>query len=273
MNLAKKYTLKLIFVVITSLVFSCVPNKKLVYLQNDDLHQSMPKDSIISYYELDYENYTIQPHDILSVQFQSTTEDEFDFIKEFGTGGMAGGGGAANMLSLRGELVDMEGNIEFPVIGSINVQGLTVFEIQSKLQELVALYVEDPVVKVRLLNYRVSVLGEVQGESVIRTQNTRTTFMEAIALAGGLTEMADRENVKVIRQKGDQAEVFYINLLQEEFLESDKFYIYQNDIVIVPPLRQRPFRRYYAQNLSLLLSSISAVLFIGSLIASNQKIF
>ena len=141
---------------------------------------------------------------------------------------------------------------------------MTIFEVQDTLQSIAEQYVEDPVVKVRLLNYRFTVLGEVNGESVITTQNTRVTFMEAIGMAGGLSELANRSNVKVIRQKGDEAEVFYVNLLEEEFLESEKFYVYQNDIIIVPPLQQRPIRRYYSQNLSLLLSSVSAVLFIGS---------
>ena len=193
-----------------------------------------------------------------------------DIFEEFGIGGMAGiGGGGANLLALTGELVNPDGFIEFPVIGKVQVKGLTLFQVQDILQARAAEYVEDPVIKVRLLNYRVSVLGEVNTESVISTQNTRTTFMEAIALSGGLGEMADRENIKVIRQKGDTAEIFYVNLLEENLLSSDKFYVYQNDIIIVPPLKQRPFRRYYAQNLSLLLSSISAVLFIGSLIVAN----
>jgi polysaccharide export outer membrane protein len=104
----------------------------------------------------------------------------------------------------------------------------------------------------------------VNGESVVTTQNTRVTFMEAIGMAGGLTELADRATVKVVRQKGDKAEIFYIDLLDEDFIASEEFYVYQNDIIIVPPLRQRPIRRYYSQNLSLLLSSVSAVLFIGS---------
>ena len=257
------------FVLCALLAFSCVPNKKLVYLQKDDLHKDIPTDSVLRSYPLTYDNYTIQPHDILSVQFQSLTEEEFDIFEEFGIGGMAGIGGAQNLLALRGELVDPSGYIVFPIIGKVYVKGMTLFQVQDSLQSRAAEYVEDPVVKVRLLNYRVSVLGEVNVESVVNTQNTRTTFMEAIALSGGLGEMADRENVKVIRQKGDTAEVFYVNLLEEEFLSSDKFYVYQNDIIIVPPLKQRPFRRYYAQNLSLLLSSISAVLFIGSLIVAN----
>jgi polysaccharide export outer membrane protein len=253
-----------LFIISAILFASCVGNKRLVYLQNDDLHENQHKDTVLREYELTYHDYKIQPQDILSVQFTSITEEDFDIFNDFGMGGGNIGGGGGGMIGLRGELVDPQGQIGFPVVGKIKVQGMTIFEVQDTLQRIAAQYVEDPVVKVRLLNYRFTVLGEVNGESVITTQNTRVTFMEAIGMAGGLTELASRDNVKVIRQKGDKAEIFYVNLLEEEFLESEKFYVYQNDIIIVPPLQQRPIRRYYSQNLSLLLSSVSAVLFIGS---------
>ncbi|WP_340153085.1 polysaccharide biosynthesis/export family protein [uncultured Marivirga sp.] len=254
----------ILFVTVAIFFVSCVGNKRLVYLQKDDLHENQPKDTVLREYELTYHDYKIQPQDILSVQFKSITEEDFDIFSDFGMGSGNLGGGGGGLIGLRGELVDPEGQIGFPIVGKIKVQGMTVFEVQDTLQSIAEQYVEDPVVKVRLLNYRFTVLGEVNGESVVTTQNTRVTFMEAIGMAGGLTELASRDNVKVIRQKGDKAEVFYINLLDEEFLESEKFYVYQNDIIIVPPLQQRPIRRYYSQNLSLLLSSVSAVLFIGS---------
>lgn len=241
---------------------SCVGNKRLVYLQKDDLREEVPKDTVLRDYDLYYEDYRIQPQDILSVQFKTLTEEDYDIFSDFGMGGMVGGGGGGGLLALRGELVDPQGMISFPVVGKIKVQGMTVFEVQDTLQAIAVEYVEDPIVKVRLLNYRFTILGEVNQETVVTTQNTRTTFMEAIGMAGGLGELADRSNVKVIRQKGDKAEVFYVNLLEEEFLESEKFYVYQNDILIVPPLAQRPIRRYYGQNLGLLLSSVSAILLV-----------
>lgn len=254
----------ILFITVAIFFASCVGNKRLVYLQNDDLHENQPKDTVLREYDLTYHDYKIQPQDILSVQFTSITEEDFDIFSDFGMGGENLGGGGGGLIGLRGELVDPQGQIGFPIVGKIKVQGMTIFEVQDTLQSIASQYVEDPVVKVRLLNYRFTVLGEVNGESVVTTQNTRVTFMEAIGMAGGLTELANRKNVKVIRQKGDVAEVFYVDLLDEEFIESEEFYVYQNDIIIVPPLQQRPIRRYYGQNLSLLLSSVSAILFIGS---------
>jgi polysaccharide export outer membrane protein len=255
----------ILFTLGSLLLGSCVGNKRLVYLQDNDLKKEVPKEEVVRDYDLQFEDYRIQPQDILSVKFTSLTDDEFDVFQDFGMGGgMSAGGGAGN-LALIGELVDPHGMISFPLVGKIKVQGKTIFEIQDTLQIIAAKYVEDPAVKVRLLNYRFTILGEVTEESVVTTQNTRTTFMEAIGMAGGLGELADRSKVKVIRQKGNQAEVFYLNLLDEDFINSEKFYVYQNDIIIVPPLKQRPIRKYYGQNLGLLLSSISAVVFIISL--------
>ena len=91
-------------------------------------------------------------------------------------------------------------------------------------------------------------------------------MMEAIGMAGGLGELADLKNVKVVRQVEDIAEVHYVNLLEEEFIESPFYYVHPNDIIIVPPLRQRPFRNYFGENLGLIVSSLSLFLLVLSLI-------
>jgi polysaccharide export outer membrane protein len=89
--------------------------------------------------------------------------------------------------------------------------------------------------------------------------------MEAIGLGGGLTDLADRSNVKVIRQNGSQAEVFYVDLLSEELLNTDHYYVQQNDIIVVPALKQRPFRAYWGENIALLVSTLSLVLLVLNL--------
>jgi polysaccharide export outer membrane protein len=116
-----------------------------------------------------------------------------------------------------------------------------------------------------MLNFRFTVLGEVNGEKTVVSANTRLTMMEAIGQAGGLGELADRSHVKVIRQNGDKAEIFYVNLLKEDYLESPYYYVQQNDILIVPPIKQRTFRRYFTSNIGIVTSAISFVLLIYTL--------
>lgn len=243
-----------------TLLSSCVSNKKVTLLQKDDIKtKNLPKDTVVRTYAVDTFQYKIQANDILSVRFESLTPKELDFFsKDQSMGGVASQS-QGNAL-LIGELVDEKGEIPFPVIGKVKIAGLTIFEAQEKLQQIANQYIESPVVKVRLLNYRVTILGEVTQEGAITLNNNRVSMLEAIGLAGGLGELADRSNIKLIRQKGGETEIQYINVLNEDFIRSPYYYVYQNDVLIVPPLRQRSFRKYFGQNLALFFSTVSVLL-------------
>lgn len=241
---------------------SCVPNRKIVYLQQDDVNdKSIPKDSILRSHQMKIQEYRIQPLDILSIQFESLTSEEFDFFSKSSPALRASGANIGANATLTGIMVDVNGEIEYPVVGKISVAGLTIFEAQVKLKEIAAKYLRDVVVRVRMLNFRFTLLGEVNGERTVVSNNPRLTMMEAIGQGGGLTELADRSNVKVIRQVGNESKIFYVNLLEEDYTESPFYFVQQNDVIIVPPLKQRTFKRYFTSNLSLILSSVSAVLF------------
>ena len=91
-------------------------------------------------------------------------------------------------------------------------------------------------------------------------------MLEAIGLAGGFTDLADKSNVKIIRQTRDHAEVYYLNLLAEDFVASPYYYLNQNDVIVVPPLKQRPYQVYFGKNLALVISSLSLLLIVISLV-------
>lgn len=230
----------------------------------------MPRDTVLRQYDLTITDYKIQPLDILSIRIESLTPEDYDFVSKLypiidqaAGGGGAGGGGGVNPIN--GFLVDNNGQIEFPVVGKLKFAGLSVFEAQEMLRRAFQPYLKDPVARIMLMNFRFTVLGEVNQEQLVVSRNTRVTVMEAIGMAGGLSELADRSKVKIIRQENGNSHVIYINLLDEATLLANHYYIQQNDILVVPPLKQRPFRLYWQQNLSLFVSSVSVILLVFNL--------
>jgi len=250
---------------------SCVTNKKYVYLQKDDVNvKDLPKDSIIRSYDLQDYEYKIQPEDNISVQFESLTPQEYDIFNRNVMAQQMQNLTQGNAIMI-GELVDPNGEIIYPVVGKVKVAGLTVYEAQAKLQQVADQYLESPVVKVRLINFRFTILGEARREGTVILTTNRINYMEAIGLAGGLTDLADKRNIKLIRQIEGKAQVRYLNLLDENFINSPEYFVYQNDILIVPALRQRPYQTYFGKNLSLIISSLSLLLITITLINSTTN--
>lgn len=244
-----------------------MPAKKLVYFQQGDElkhRKEIPKDSVLRSHALNIKEYTIQPLDLLNVQFETLSDENnlFDFLSRISPQNRMSN---AMTASLSGVLVDKEGDIEYPVLGKIRVSGLTVFEAQDTIKARAAKFIQDVAVRVRLLNFRFTVLGEVNGEKTVVATNTRLTLSEAIGQAGGFGEMADRSNIKVLRQRENSIDIFYINLLEEKFVETEYYYVQQNDVIVVPPLKQRTFRRYWTSNLGIITTTISFVLLIITL--------
>jgi len=257
--------MKRLFILVASIAMlsSCVPLKKYVYLQKDDVKKKdMPLDTMLRSYRLKVEEYRIQPLDLLSIKFESLTDDDYNFVSKLYPSTEGLGGGGASGQATQGFLVDPNGEIEFPVVGKIKFSGLSVFEAQDSIEHAFGPFLKSPVARVNMLNFRFTVLGEVRGEQQVVSRNTRVTLAEAIALAGGLTEFADKSKVKVIRQQGDKVHVMYFNLLDETVLTTNNYYMHQNDVVIVPPLKQRTFATYWGQNLALFVSTLSVVILI-----------
>ncbi len=261
---------QLIFIFITTLLIpSCVVNKKVQYLQHEDVNNKsdvLEKDSIYRTYDLIDFEYKLQPEDVISVKFYSLTPSEFNFftLKE-------GDGNNFNQFQnpasalINGYLIDENGEVEFPVVGKVNINGLSVYDAQNEILKIAKQYLESPVVEVRLLNFRFTLLGEVKKEGTIGSLNNRITMLEAIGLAGGFTDFADKANIKVIRQGKNKAEVYYLNLLEESFVSSPFYYMNQGDVIIVPPLKQRPYQIYFGKNLALFISSVSLLLLVLNL--------
>ncbi|WP_243749235.1 polysaccharide biosynthesis/export family protein [Mucilaginibacter agri] len=131
--------------------------------------------------------------------------------------------------------VDRAGNINFPVIGKIKLIDLTKEEASDKLYNALNGYVKNPIVNVRFLNFRVTIIGEVNKPATFNIQNDQVSVLEALGLAGDLTLYGRRENVLLIRQTGNDRTMVRLDLNNKDILNSPYFYLQQNDVLYVEP--------------------------------------
>jgi polysaccharide biosynthesis/export protein len=215
----------------TFLIFSCTSKKKYIYFQGG-----------ISNTTETNKNYTpvFRTDDFLSVV---VTGPDLEAVKPFNqpilvTNNNLGGYTTGNH-SPQGYLVDATGNIDFPVIGKIKVAGLDRMKVTQLLQDSLLRYLKSPIVNVRILNFKVTVLGEVNNPGTFNIPNERITLLEALGLAGDLNINGVRKNVLVIRDVDGKKTETRIDLTTNEVFSSPVFYLNQNDVVYVEPNRAK----------------------------------
>jgi len=182
----------------------------------------------------------IQPDDILDIVIYGENEETIaPFNIRQNQQRNMGGGGQQNQLLLQGYVVDEQGYIEFPVIGKVKVGQKSREEAMQLMKNLLSKYLDNPTLEIRYMNFRVNILGEVRAPGTYTFPQENITLLEALAQAGDFTDLANRENVLVIRTIEDQRELTRINLLTTEIFNSPYFYVQQNDVIYVEPLEAK----------------------------------
>lgn len=174
----------------------------------------------------------------------------------------------ATSMQLQTFIVNSEGYINYPVLGSIHVAGMTVEQLQKMLTEKISATVEDPIVNVRIANFEVVVGGEVRQPKKIRVNRSRYSVLDALGDAGDLTEYGERSNVLLIREESGERKYVRINLNESDILTSPYYYMQPNDYLYVSPNNVRQENSKYNQNNGFKLSIISTVVSAASVIAS-----
>ncbi|WP_298343624.1 polysaccharide biosynthesis/export family protein [uncultured Algibacter sp.] len=225
----------LVILLIISLVLSsCITNKDLVYLQ--DKGDSADASLIVN--ELP-KPYKVQVSDILSINVKALDPELVDIFNPVGSanGGLGNGG-----LYFSGFTVDLHGNIEFPILGKINVLGYTIDEIKTKVENaLLEKYFKETAeifVTVKLSGLRYTVTGE-GGAGVYTLFQDRVNIIEALANAGGLPATADRKDILVIRQYPEGQKIHHIDLTDIKAMKSPFYFIQPNDMILVKPLKRK----------------------------------
>ena len=165
-------------------------------------------------------------------------------------------------------LVDKEGNINFPVLGKVHVAGLTKMEMSNMLQEKISHYVSDALVNVQIVNYKVTLVGEVSKPGAISVKNDRISILDAIGQAGDLTINANRTNVLVIRDNNGEKEFARMDLTKPDIFTSPFYYLRQNDVVYVEHNKAKKRNSRYSQAQSYNVTIISTVLTAVSVIST-----
>ena len=241
-----KLVLFLALVVMAMTTSSCVTAKKVRYLQD------MPKEGVPLNENLEA---TVCPYDELRIHVYSNGDDN-ELVKPFNIGGVGGVG----VGGYGGYLVDVYGNIQFPILGDIHVEGLTRLQLQDTIRTMLETngYINNPLVMVRFMNFRVFFLtGE--GGKVINITNERCTFLEALAMSGGLDLYTRRDRIGVMREVDGKRIIHYLDPRSVSVFDDEFFLLQQNDIIFteVSP------RRYFTEGLgswNLMLSAISAII-------------
>ena len=146
---------------------------------------------------------------------------------------------ATGSASGEGYLVSKQGEIDFPVLGSLQVKGLTITQLKELLKSKLNKYLQEPIINVRLLNYKITVLGEVMRPSTYSIPSERITVVDAIGMAGDLTIYGKRENVLLIREEKGERKFIRMNLNSSNIFESPYYYLKQNDIIYVEPNKSK----------------------------------
>ena len=214
----------LIFLFAVLMFSSCATRDEIVYFQGIENLQNVeaPEDVTTE----------IEVNDVLRIDV-SSLNDKIVEPFEMDMANSAGGVGQSN-AALQGYLVDTDGNITFPVLGEVPVLGKTREELEEYLKESLETYVKDAVVRVRIVNFKVTVVGEI-GSSVIEVPDERLSIIQAIAMAGDISYGGKRENVLVVRMHDGRLTHGRIDMTSAEVFDSPYFYLQQNDIVYVEP--------------------------------------
>lgn len=240
----KKISLLLIFAILFS---SCASRKKMVYMQNIDNQKN-------SIYELSFEP-KLQSDDLLSILVGAENPEltipfnmpqvqtNYDLDK--------------NQTDIKKYLIDYSGNIDFPVIGKIKLAGLSKADANKLMVTKLSEYIKKPTVNLDILNFKISVIGEVTKPNSYKIGSDRITLLEAISLAGDLTVYGKRDNVLIIREVGGKRSYNRIDLTSADFINSPFYYLTQNDVVYVEPNKTKINSSLFGPSVSIIFSFVA----------------
>ncbi len=246
-------------IILISVLFnlSCTPYKTVPYFQD------VRKDTILNETINNYTPLTLQPGDLLGISVTSLNS-QADLMFNYNLAAQPGVALAKpDQTAVVGYLVDNNGNINFPLLGLIKVSGIATADVATQLQDKLQAYLSKAVVNVRILNFKISVLGDVKNPGTFSIQDEKITITGALSLAGDLNITGIRNNVMLIREKDGIREFIPVNLLSKSITNSSYYYLKNNDVLYVQPNKVKvSFDEATVAKVSLIISAISILILI-----------
>lgn len=225
----------LLYIAVWGGTSSCVSPKSIVYFQGDTLRHS--SQNVV-------QNYipTIQSNDLLSIVVGSLNPEAnqiFNVANESTTASSNYSTTSQSRTQPVGYLVDADGNIELPLVGKIKITGLQTQVAADTIRKHLMLYLKEPTVVVRNINFKVSVLGEVVRPAVYVIPDEKISIPEVLSLAGDLTIYGKRNNVMIIREENGTRQYARVDLTSRQIFDSPYYYLHKNDVIYVEPIKAR----------------------------------
>ena len=259
------------YVILLAVIFlaSCQSYKKVPYLQDAEvINQAQQLETLY--------DAKIMPKDLLTIVVSCTNPElavPFNLTVASPISVSAGNSSLTNQPSLQQYLVDNEGRINFPVLGTLKVGGLTKSQAEQLIVNNLKPYIkENPIVTVRMSNYKISVLGEVARPGTFTITNEKVNLLEALAMAGDMTVWGLRDNVKLIREDANgKQEIHTLDLNKAETILSPYYWLQQNDVVYVTPNKTKARNSGVGTSTSLWFSATSILVSLASILVTIFK--
>lgn len=256
-----------LFVLLAGLIVSCSPVQNIAYFPHFDKEINRINETTY--------DARIKPKDILSISVVSSEPEASRRYNLFTPQTLELINSLYSQPSLQSYLVDKEGSISFPILGTLQVKGLSTKELELFIEEKLKPHFTQkmPIITIRILNYSINVLGEVFRPGKFETTNERMTIFEGLALAGDMTIYGRRDNVKVLREDVNGERIIYtLNLNDRSIFNSPAYFLEQNDVLYVEPNQSRANSSKYGAAETYRISTLSVLISLATMAATIYSI-
>ena len=220
------------YLILLLTMFSCKPKENMVYMEKEKNIAESKINQAVFY------GAHIQSGDVLDIKVTAFDENAVRPFNLYSMNNSSSPGqmnGQTAQLAPQGYLVDNEGFIYFPVLGKLYIKGMTLAQLRADLEKRLLTYLAEPLVSIKQLNFNVTVLGEVKNPGQHTSASDKITILQALGLAGDMTDYGNRTNVKLIREEEGVSKTYVIDFTDKNITSSPYYYMQQNDVLYVEP--------------------------------------